>query len=55
MADARELSKVDENELISHHHKDLNLAENSEDYDTARKDGYEPDTPKLGVKSMESA
>ena len=60
IADAKELSKVDENELISHQnqpyltHNTQYLAENSEENDTARKDGYEPDTPKLGTKSLVS-
>lgn len=59
MADAKELSKVDENELISHRQKDYcnnqYLAENSEDLETSRREGREPDTPKLGAKSAESA
>ena len=60
IADARELSKVDENELISQQnqpyltHNTQYLAENSEENDTAHKDGNEPDTPKLGTKSWVS-
>lgn len=57
MADARELSKVDENELISQHQKDSGnryLADNSEENDTSRQRGHGPDTPKLGAKSGDS-